>query len=351
MKRGNDLNILILENISKKFGEDTILKNISLTVESGEFLTLLGPSGCGKTTTLRIISGLETVDGGNIILDNENVTKKEPNLRDVNTVFQNYALFPHMTVFDNIAYPLKIRKVKKDVIKSEVEKMLDLVKMKNYSKRKPDALSGGEKQRIAIARSLINKPKVLLLDEPLGALDLKLRKYMQIELKRLQKQLGITFIYVTHDQDEALNMSDRIAVMNKGKIEQIDSPKNVYNFPKTKFAAEFVGDRNIFKPNIVNNKIYIFEREIENNSNILNKDIYVSILSDKVNIKSEQTNYNDIKAKIVEKHYTGSQISYFLTPEVDKNSTIKSVTYNDSNFSENDYVYVNWNNNDLVFVQ
>lgn len=237
---------LELKEIKKSFTEgEAVLDNISLEISKGEFITLLGSSGCGKTTTLRIIAGLEQPDAGSVWLDGREVTGLEPNQRDVNTVFQNYALFPHMNVAENIGYGLKLKKVPKSEIKKKVSQMLELVQLEGYEKRKPSELSGGQKQRVAIARALVNNPEVLLLDEPLGALDLQLRRAMQIELKHLQKKLGITFIYITHDQEEAINMSDRIAVMRDGRIEQIGTPDEIYNHPKTSYVATFVGNANI----------------------------------------------------------------------------------------------------------
>lgn len=237
---------LELKEIKKSFTEgEAVLDNISLEISKGEFITLLGSSGCGKTTTLRIIAGLEQPDAGSVWLDGREVTGLEPNQRDVNTVFQNYALFPHMNVAENIGYGLKLKKVPKNEIRKKVSQMLELVQLEGYEKRKPSELSGGQKQRVAIARALVNNPKVLLLDEPLGALDLQLRRAMQIELKHLQKKLGITFIYITHDQEEAINMSDRIAVMRDGRIEQIGTPDEIYNHPKTSYVATFVGNANI----------------------------------------------------------------------------------------------------------
>ena len=237
---------LELKEIKKSFTEgEAVLDNISLEISKGEFITLLGSSGCGKTTTLRIIAGLEQPDAGSVWLDGREVTGLEPNQRDVNTVFQNYALFPHMNVAENIGYGLKLKKVPKSEIRKKVSQMLELVQLEGYERRKPSELSGGQKQRVAIARALVNNPKILLLDEPLGALDLQLRRAMQIELKHLQKKLGITFIYITHDQEEAINMSDRIAVMRDGRIEQIGTPDEIYNHPKTSYVATFVGNANI----------------------------------------------------------------------------------------------------------
>ncbi len=239
-------NIVEIEGINKIYGSNHVVRDLSLSVGEGEFLTLLGSSGCGKTTTLRMIAGFEEPTSGTIKVEGKSIEEKEPFERNVNTVFQSYALFPHKTIYDNIAYGLKMKKVPKDEIKSRVKEMMELVQLLGYEKRYPSQLSGGQKQRVAIARALINQPRVLLLDEPLGALDLKLRKQMQIELKRLQKKLNITFIYVTHDQEEALTMSDRIAVMHDGVIDQLATPTEIYEHPATKFVATFIGETNTY---------------------------------------------------------------------------------------------------------
>ncbi len=239
--------IVEISGVNKVYGENHVVKDLNLDVREGEFLTLLGSSGCGKTTTLRMIAGFEEPTSGIIRVEGENIEDKEPYERDVNTVFQSYALFPHMTIYDNIAYGLKMKKAPKSEIEVRVPEMLDLVQMGGFEKRYPSQLSGGQKQRVAIARALINRPKVLLLDEPLGALDLKLRKQMQIELKRLQRKLNITFIYVTHDQEEALTMSDRIAIMHDGVLEQVGLPKEIYEEPATRFVATFIGETNLFE--------------------------------------------------------------------------------------------------------
>lgn len=238
--------IVDIKGVNKIYGTNHVVKDLNLLVEEGEFLTLLGSSGCGKTTTLRMIAGFEEPTTGSITVEGEPIEDKESYERNVNTVFQSYALFPHMTIYDNVAYGLKMKKVPKKEIKERVLKMLEMVQLSGFEKRYPSQLSGGQKQRVAIARALINRPKVLLLDEPLGALDLKLRKQMQLELKRLQKKLNITFIYVTHDQEEALTMSDRIAIMHDGVMDQIGSPTEIYERPATKFVATFIGETNVF---------------------------------------------------------------------------------------------------------
>ncbi|HHW67975.1 MAG: spermidine/putrescine transport system ATP-binding protein [Epulopiscium sp.] len=238
-------NIIELVDVSKSYGSTEVLKNINLYIRRNEFLTLLGPSGCGKTTTLRLIGGFEQPTKGNILFEGKNINSLPPYKRRVNTVFQKYALFSHMTVEENIAFGLKIKKLDPKVIKEKVHNILNLVNLSGYEKRSIDSLSGGQQQRIAIARALVNEPDVLLLDEPLGALDLKLRQDMQVELKRMQKQLGITFIYVTHDQEEALTMSDTIVVMKDGVIQQIGTPEDIYNEPKNAFVADFIGESNI----------------------------------------------------------------------------------------------------------
>jgi spermidine/putrescine transport system ATP-binding protein len=251
-----------LEKIEKRFGGVEVLRGLDLFVNAGEFITLLGSSGCGKTTTLRIIAGLEQADRGRVFLAGEDVTDLEPNRRDVNMVFQNYALFPHMNVEMNISYSLRLKRRSRGEIKKAVGDALELVQLAGYERRMPHELSGGQRQRVAVARAVVNRPKVLLLDEPLGALDLQLRRQMQVELKGLQKQLGITFIYITHDQEEALNMSDRIAVMRNGRFEQIGSAAEVYDYPKTGFVARFVGNANILTGTVVSRKPAAAGKEI-----------------------------------------------------------------------------------------
>ncbi|MBD3823716.1 MAG: spermidine/putrescine ABC transporter ATP-binding protein PotA [Epsilonproteobacteria bacterium] len=238
--------LLSLQKISKKYDDATILHEIDLDIYEGEFLTLLGPSGCGKTTILRLIGGFESPSGGDILLQDRSIKELPPEKRATNTVFQSYALFPHMSVFENIAFGLKMKKASKEEIELKVNEALGMVKLSEHKNKKPHELSGGQQQRVAIARAVVNRPLILLLDESLSALDYKLRKEMQIELKMLQRRLGITFLFVTHDQEEALSMSDRIVVMNRGKIEQIGTPKEIYEEPKNLFVAEFIGEANRF---------------------------------------------------------------------------------------------------------
>ncbi len=239
--------LLRVEGLAKSFGDTKVLRDLSFAVRPGEFVTLLGPSGCGKTTTLRIIAGLLEPDAGRVYLGDADITDAPPEKRNLNTVFQNYALFPHMNVEKNISYGLRMRGVKRAQWRPQVEEMLHLVQLEGCERRMPSQLSGGQCQRVAIARTLILKPELLLLDEPLGALDLKLRRQMQVELKDIQKRMGIAFVYITHDQEEALNMSDRIAVMRGGRFEQMGTPEEIYDHPKTRFAAEFIGQTNLLE--------------------------------------------------------------------------------------------------------
>ena len=242
-------------NVSKSFDDNLVLDELNLYIRENEFVTLLGPSGCGKTTLLRILGGFETPDTGEIIFDGKNINSLPPNKRQLNTVFQKYALFSHMTVAENIAFGLKIKKKSQNYIKDKIKYALKLVNLDGFEDRMPDSLSGGQQQRIAIARAIVNEPKVLLLDEPLGALDLKLRQDMQYELIRLKNELGITFLYVTHDQEEALTMSDTIVVMNQGYIQQIGTPEDIYNEPQNAFVADFIGESNIIRATMVEDKV------------------------------------------------------------------------------------------------
>ena len=287
--------IVEISGVNKLYGTNHVVKDLNISVEEGEFLTLLGSSGCGKTTTLRMIAGFEEPTTGSIKVEGESIEEKEPFERNVNTVFQTYALFPHKTIFDNIAYGLKMKKVSKAEIKERVSEMMEMVQLTGFEKRYPSQLSGGQKQRVAIARALINRPRVLLLDEPLGALDLKLRKQMQLELKRLQKKLNITFIYVTHDQEEALTMSDRIAIMHDGVVDQLASPTDIYEHPATRFVATFIGETNIYDGCITGMKDGVATVTLENGAVKVGCDDSFSILEyATVSVRPEKMRFDRI---------------------------------------------------------
>ncbi len=323
--------IIRLTDVDKSFDDERVVKKLNLDVEEGEFLTMLGPSGCGKTTTLRMIAGFEVPTSGQIFLEGEDVDDKKPNERNVNTVFQNYALFPHMNVFDNIAFGLVEKKVKKDEIRRRVEEMIKLVQLDGMEKRMPAQMSGGQKQRVAIARALVNRPKVLLLDEPLGALDLKLRKQMQGELKALQRRLGITFIYVTHDQEEALTMSDRIAVMNRGRLEQVGTPEEVYNHPETKFVADFIGESNIIEGYIENMTDDSIEVTMESGKAVIRETgyrmeemVYLCIRPENLKISTEPKEGFRFRGQVREHIFIGSTNKTMI--EMPNGQMLKSVT-------------------------
>ena len=356
--RGNMKKIIVkLENFQKSFGTKKIIDNINLEIYEKEFVTILGSSGCGKTTILRIIAGLDMPTSGKVYLDSVDVTALDPTKREVNTIFQNYALFPLMSVYDNIAFGLKMKKVPKDEIKKRVQKMLELVHLEGYEKRKPKDLSGGEQQRVAIARGLINNPKVLLLDEPLSALDLKLRKQMQVELKSLQKKLGITFIYVTHSQDEALSMSDRIVVLKDGKIEQVGSPVEVYENPKSLYVADFLGEANIFKGKVVEVLDSKCKVLIQNNLefSVFNKNYqigdYLSIIVRPENMKISKTSrkMNCLEGRILEEIYTGS-VTLILV-EVMKWQIKVIISGNDKLYKVSDLVYLYFTIEDSIVLR
>ena len=251
-------NIIDIKHVSKWFGDKQVLDDVSLHIRKGEFVTILGPSGCGKTTLLRILSGFDTASEGEILLEGADITQTPPHQRPMNTVFQRYALFPHLNVYDNIAFGLKLKKVKDNIIENKVRRALKMVGMTDYEHRDVNSLSGGQQQRVAIARAIVNQPTVLLLDEPLAALDLKMRKDMQMELKEMHKTLGITFIYVTHDQEEALTLSDRIVVMSEGVIQQIGTPTDIYNEPENCFVADFIGESNILNGTMIEDRLVRF---------------------------------------------------------------------------------------------
>ena len=340
--------IVSLKNVEKWFGENHVVKNMNLEIQEGEFLTLLGPSGCGKTTTLRMIAGFEDASSGTIEVQGVRVEEMEPFQRDVNTVFQNYSLFPHMTVFENVAYGPSIKKVPKEQIKKSVSEMLELVQMSGYESRKPDELSGGQKQRVAIARALINQPRVLLLDEPLGALDMKLRRQMQIELKRLQKKLGITFVYVTHDQEEAMTMSDRIAVMSDGLILQIDNPVEIYEKPKSRFVADFIGESNIFDGKIKMMEDGILHAGCKQGDCLLygkgfeaGEDIFISVRPEYLMLSKEKQEGFSLKAKIIDYVFMGTLVKAILLTEDGKEIKYSRFEKNQS-LDIGDEVYLYW---------
>jgi len=342
--------ILEINHIMKNFGNTEVLKDIDIKIEEGEFITLLGSSGCGKTTILRIIAGLEVPDSGTIFLNGKDVTNVEPNKRDVNTVFQNYALFPHMNVEENIGYSMKLRKVQKKAINEKVKETLELVQLSGYEKRMPSELSGGQKQRVAIARAIVNNPKVLLLDEPLGALDLQLRRQMQMELKRLQKKLGITFIYITHDQEEAINMSDRIVVMRDGKFEQIGTPTEIYDKPKTSYVAEFVGNANIIHGTTTSIQDGLavvtapggnVEAEINEEQLVVGEDVTLAIRSENIILHLDKS-MGGLKSLLKEKSFASGMQKIILEIE-DGTEVISSSLGMNTDLAVNSTLYINFN--------
>jgi len=314
-----------------------VLNGINLSVGAGEFVTLLGSSGCGKTTTLRIIAGLEQPDSGQVFLDGQDITFTEPNKRDINTVFQNYALFPHMNVESNVGYSLRIRSVPKADIKKRVYGALRLVRMEEYAKRMPAELSGGQRQRAAIARAVVNRPKLLLLDEPLGALDLQLRRQMQLELKRLQGELGIAFIYITHDQEEALNMSDRIAVMHGGLFEQTGSASEIYDAPRTSYVAKFVGSANILSGAPA--------------SSPLRPDETIAVRSDHIILEPYPAERPGLEGVVADKHFTGGLLRISVRLKLNGYEVISTSHGIDSPLIPGQRVSVRWDASNEMIVQ
>ncbi len=339
-----------LDNVSKKFKKNYVIKDFSLDIYEGEFLTLLGPSGCGKTTVLRMISGLDTVTKGKVYIDSVDVTDTPATKREVNTIFQNLALFPKMTVTENISFGLRMKKVPKNEIEKKVRDVIKLVKLTGLEERYPAELSGGQQQRVAIARGIVMNPKVLLLDESLCSLDLKLKKSMQVELKKIQKKLGITFIYVTHAQDEALSMSDRIVIINNGKIEQIDTPENIYRHPNTIFVADFIGEANILDAKVINkNTISINDRYVINLKNNLdyskNETIKLLVRPENVNIyKSERKGI--IHGVVNTITYSGDSTK--LTIVVDDKLSINAKIIDENMYKESDVVSLDFDENFIV---
>ena len=337
--------VIRLENVSKKYDKDYVIKNLSLDIYDGEFLTLLGPSGCGKTTVLRVISGLEAVTEGKIFLENEDITEVSPTDRAVNTIFQNFALFPHMTVWDNINFGLKMKKTPKDIAEKRIKDAISLVKLDGYEHRYPSELSGGEQQRVAIARGIVMNHKVLLLDESLCSLDLKLKREMQVELKKLQKKLKMTFIYVTHDQDEALTMSDRIAIINNGNIEQLGTPREIYNHPQTLFSADFIGESNIIKATVkeINNKTAILETnkkialKVENNNYSIGTKLVLIIRPENIVISDKKVK-DSYLGTITDYIYDGA-LAKMEIKIGDEKHTLKVTLFDDGGYEVDDKVY------------
>ena len=385
-----------IDHVSKEFGDFIALNAINFTINQGEFFTLLGPSGCGKTTLLRIIAGFENPDDGAVLFDDTNVVGLPPNKRQSNTVFQSYALFPHMTVFENVAFSLRLKKVDNATVEEKVRKYLSLVQLEEHMYKKPNQLSGGQRQRVAIARALINEPKVLLLDEPLSALDAKLRSSLLVELDRLHDKIGITFIFVTHDQSEALAVSDRIAIMNKGNVLQIGTPFEVYESPATQFVAQFIGETNLFESTVVkcegykaktgeeymvtlNTPALGMQAQLtgdtqatkEEDKNILVTDyehtdegqkVAFTIRPEKIRITLEEPNVNgrkDInvfKGVVEEPVYTGFQSKFYI--KLEKTGTIVKVFKQHTNYLDDgpeiqwkDTVYISWSAEDGYIVE
>ncbi|KUO41277.1 MAG: hypothetical protein APZ16_00135 [Candidatus Hadarchaeum yellowstonense] len=340
-----------LKNVTKKYGEIVAVDDVSFAVERGQFFSLLGPSGCGKTTTLRMISGFETPTEGEIFIEGKPMTNVPPFKRPTNLVFQNLALFPHMNVFDNIAFGLRIKKVPENEIQKRVKEMLELVRLPGYEKRKISQLSGGEKQRIAIVRALVNRPAVLLLDEPLGPLDLKLREEMIVELKRIKREVGTTFIYVTHDQGEALTMSDKIVVMNKGKVVQIGTPMEIYEKPKSKFVADFIGGTNFFEGKYTDGAVEVDglgKISIESGAHVSKKTLLLSVKPEKICIGKKLKKVDNIfDGKVTESFYQGRAITYKVLLENDSLITVVAPSYGmERVFGIGEKVKVGWNKED-----
>lgn len=344
--------MIILTNLRKQYGDFVAVENTTLNVKKGEFLTFLGSSGCGKTTTLRMIAGFEDPTEGSILIGGKHAEHLPPNKREVNTVFQNYALFPHLTIRENIAFGLKLQKVKKDEIKERVENIIKLVKLEEHADKSPDQLSGGQKQRVAIARAIVNNPKVLLLDEPLGALDLKLRKEMQLELKQLQRELEITFIYVTHDQEEALTMSDRIVVMNKGRIEQVGTAHEIYERPQTKFVAQFIGETNLFEDVEIlekNGNDYVVAIGSEKVSTDSMKDfkpgekVHISIRPENMKLsRTPMEGRESIAVTYDSNIYVGNISKFVVFTDQGRRLTASEFSEDAGTFNKGDKVYINW---------
>lgn len=351
--------LLSLMQVNKFYDDVHALNDVSFEIRDGEFLTLLGPSGCGKTTLLRCIAGLERVDSGDILLNGNSIRGLAPNKRNLNTVFQNYALFPHLNVYDNIAYGPRVKKsLEVAELNEKISEVLELVQMSGYEKRMPDQLSGGQRQRIAIARALINEPAILLLDEPLGALDLKLRKHMQTELTRLQKQTGTTFVYVTHDQEEALNMSDRIVVIEHGVLQQIGTPRQIYNNPANLFVADFIGERNMLPVELKDvgehrstakvGEDLVEVRSLQHSLLQTDAEAVLAIHRDKMKISCDPLP-NSLAGQVSSIHYAGSQIRIELIVGAE-NVTVVEYQKNECECNVGDRVYLTWEEGSAILL-
>lgn len=358
-----DTSAVEIKNVTKKFGDFIAVNNVSLEIQRGEFFALLGPSGCGKTTLLRMIAGFEEPNEGSILIQGENVTGVPPHQRPVNMVFQHYALFPHLTIENNISFGLKYRSVPKEDYSKKVQAALELVQLQGYEKRFPSQLSGGQRQRVALARALILEPKVLLLDEPLSALDQKLRKEMQSELKRLQRQLGISFIFVTHDQEEALTMSDRIAVMNRGRLEQLDTGHSVFENPKTDFVADFMGIPNRFSATVESadsNSLRAkskdgFVFKLNQNSKLKQgEQIRLAVRPEKITLQREsikEMGTVSFEVSIIDSLYQGSQTTFTVQHSSGSQWVISQSNANQgSEFKKGDRAFIGWNEKNTILL-
>lgn len=356
----NENALLRLENLKKSFDGNPVLKGICLDVMPGEFVTLLGPSGCGKTTTLRIIAGLLEPDAGRVFLDGKDITHLDPEKRDVNTVFQNYALFPHMNVEKNISYGLRIKGAKKSEWQKKVSEMLSLVQLEGYEKRMPSQLSGGQRQRVAIARAVVLNPRLLLLDEPLGALDLKLRRQMQQELKDIQRRLGIAFIYITHDQEEALNMSDRIAIMRDGHFEQIGTPEEIYERPKTRFAADFIGQTNLLEATVAEKDgrglilnyagMFIPARNADFDVQI-GDSVALSLRTERIGFSKKPVGECNLPGTLRSRHYAGGSMRAVIVLDDGREITVLCQSGERAEGEIGERVFLSWNRDEAPVVR
>lgn len=358
MVLGNSLSIVNATKYYKKF---KAVDNVNLDVNQGEFLTILGPSGSGKTSLLKLIAGFEQLNQGEIILNNHDISKRKPYERDIGMLFQNYALFPHMTIFDNIAYPLRLRKTPKKEIQERVEAILKLVHLEQFGSRYPEQLSGGQQQRVALARAIVYNPPLLLLDEPLGALDKQLRKKMQLEIKHIQEQIGITTVSVTHDQEEALTMSDKICVMNNGRIEQIDSPENLYKRPKNRFVAEFIGEINLIKGNVVSvgeekakvkvKEGFVVDIGVGPDLDIENKPMLIALRPENIQIAREESEFhNTIKTTVIESIYVGEAFNIKTRTETGEEITAKVPAHVSEIPLKDKEIILGWNFQDACLI-